>query len=91
MNHFLRFSAIAAILLTAASCSPAKKLSSANPAFPSVDQGGRIAIVAHRGFWNSEAGGFSENSIASLKAAQDAGLWGSECDVHLTADDVVIV
>jgi len=50
-----------------------------------------VAIVAHRGFWNCEAGGFSENSIAALKAAQDAGLWGSECDVHLTADDVVIV
>ena len=59
--------------------------------FPAVGQGGRIAIVAHRGFWNCEAGGNSENSIASLKAAQDAGLWGSECDVHITADDIVMV
>lgn len=50
-----------------------------------------VKIIAHRGFWNCEEGGFSENSIASLRAAQDAGLWGSECDVHLTADDVIIV
>lgn len=50
-----------------------------------------VRIIAHRGFWNCEEGGFSENSIASLKAAQDAGLWGSECDIQLTADDVVIV
>lgn len=49
------------------------------------------AIVAHRGFWKCEAAGMSENSIASLKAAQDNGFWGSECDVHLTADSVAIV
>ena len=61
------------------------------PQFPAVSQQGKVAIVAHRGFWNCEAGGKSENSIASLKAAQDAGVWGSECDVHITADDVVIV
>ena len=59
--------------------------------FPVIDQRGQIAIVAHRGFWKSEQGGMSENSIAALKAAQDAGLWGSECDIHLTADGVVIV
>lgn len=50
-----------------------------------------VKIIAHRGFWNCEAAGFSENSIASLKAAQDAGLWGSECDIQLTADDVIMV
>jgi len=64
---------------------------SSTASFPAVKQGGKIAIVAHRGFWNCEAGGKSENSIASLKAAQDAGLWGSECDVHITTDNVVLV
>lgn len=59
--------------------------------FPKVNQDGKIAVVAHRGFWNCEQGGFSENSIASLKAAQDNGLWGSECDIHLTSDGQVIV
>lgn len=74
-----------------ASCSSTKNTNSANPAFPAVDQGGKTAVVAHRGFWNCEAAGFSENSIASLKAAQDNGFWGSECDIQLTKDDVVIV
>ena len=91
MNHYLRFFAIAGALILAASCSSTKKLSTTTSSFPSIDQGGKIAIVAHRGFWKSEQGGMSENSIASLKAAQDAGLWGSECDIHLTADGVVIV
>jgi len=60
-------------------------------AFPGNPFGGKVAITAHRGFWNCEAAGFSENSIASLAAAQKAGLWGSEFDVQLTKDDVVIV
>ena len=50
-----------------------------------------VAITAHRGFWNSEAGGHSENSLAALRAAQDERFWGSEFDVHLTADSVVVV
>ncbi len=45
------------------------------------------AIVAHRGYWDDNA----QNSIASLKKAQEFGCWGSECDVHLTADNVVVV
>lgn len=75
----------AAALLALASCSGNKT------GFPKIDQKGKTAIVAHRGYWNCEAAGFSENSIASLKAAQDNGLWGSECDVHITTDDVVLV
>lgn len=54
-------------------------------------QDDKVAIVAHRGYWNCEEAGFSENSIASLKAAQDHGFWGSEFDVHLTADEQVVV
>lgn len=51
----------------------------------------KIRIVAHRGYWNCEQAGYTQNCIASLKAAQDAGLWGSEFDVWLTADDQIIV
>jgi len=51
----------------------------------------QVRIAAHRGFWNCEEAGQSENSIAALKAAQDNGLWGSEFDVHLTSDDVIVV
>lgn len=44
-------------------------------------------IVAHRGYWDTNA----QNSIASLAKAQEFGCWGSEFDLHLTADDVVVV
>ena len=82
---------MAAVILVAAACSSTKKISYSPQGFPAIDQQGKVAIVAHRGFWNCEQAGFSENSIASLKAAQDYGLWGSECDIHITSDDVVIV
>ena len=48
-------------------------------------------ICAHRGFWKCEEAGNTQNSIASLRAAQQNGFWGSEFDVHLTADDIVVV
>ena len=50
-----------------------------------------VAIVAHRGYWNCEAGGHARNSVAALKAAQEAGFWGSEFDVNMTADSVLLV
>lgn len=50
-----------------------------------------IGIVAHRGFWNCEEAGFARNSIAALRCAQEAGFWGSEFDVNMTADSVLIV
>ena len=83
---------ILAAALAICACSSTKKTAAQKEnGFPAFDQGGKIAIVAHRGFWDCEAAGHSENSIASLKAAQDNGFWGSEFDVHLTSDDVVIV
>lgn len=48
-------------------------------------------IVAHRGFWNCEEAGFSENSIAALRCAQEAGFRGSEFDVNMTSDKQLIV
>jgi len=52
---------------------------------------GKIAIAAHRGFWESDLAGQAQNSIASLREAQNNSFWGSECDIHLTSDDVMIV
>lgn len=49
------------------------------------------AIVAHRGFWNCEEAGYAKNSIAALKCAQKARFWGSEFDVNMTADEVLLV
>ena len=87
-----RIITLMSIAILAASCGVSKKAATLPVYdFPKLDQKGQIAIVAHRGFWKCEAAGMSENSIASLKAAQDNGFWGSECDIHITADGVVIV
>lgn len=84
-----KFFLIISAAITGILCSGTAKAQ--NSSFPAIRQNGKTAIVAHRGFWNCEQAGFSENSMASLKAAQDAGLWGSECDIHLTSDGKVIV
>ena len=96
MKHFSLITVVAAAFALLAGCSAPKQTTTTTTntehhSFPMVSQDGKVAIVAHRGFWNCEEGGYSENSIAALKAAQNAGVWGSECDVHITADDVVIV
>ncbi len=46
-------------------------------------------IIAHRGYHKSE--GAARNSLNALKAAQEAGYWGSECDLQLTKDGEVLV
>ncbi len=47
----------------------------------------KTQIVAHRGYWEGNA----QNSIASLRKAQEFGCWGSEFDIHLTADGVPVI
>ena len=54
-------------------------------------QSKEVGIVAHRGFWNCEEAGYAENSIAALRCAQEAGFRGSEFDVRMTSDSVLIV
>ncbi|MBR4755816.1 MAG: glycerophosphodiester phosphodiesterase [Bacteroidales bacterium] len=51
----------------------------------------KVAITAHRGFWNCEEAGYAENSIKSLEMAQKNHFWGSEFDVHITSDLVLVV
>ena len=46
-------------------------------------------IVCHRGMWNEP--GSSQNSIRSLVKADSIGAWGSELDVWLTKDGVLVV
>ena len=49
-----------------------------------------VAIVAHRGFWNcGEAG--AKNSIASIEQAQKNDFWGTEFDVNMTKDGMLLV
>src|SRR5690554_348129 len=46
-------------------------------------------LIAHRGAWKLQ--NLPENSIASLKHAIQLNCFGSEFDVHLTKDDVLVV
>jgi len=46
-------------------------------------------VVAHRGAWKTKA--FPENSIAALRYAIEIGCNGTEIDVRMTADSVLIV
>lgn len=46
-------------------------------------------VIAHRGFHATK--GSCRNSIAALKEAQKMGLYGSECDINLTKDGVIVV
>ncbi|MFS4467785.1 glycerophosphodiester phosphodiesterase [Maribacter sp. 2210JD10-5] len=46
-------------------------------------------VVAHRGAWKDK--GLPENSIAALRNAISLGCTGSEFDVRMTLDDVLIV
>jgi len=46
-------------------------------------------IIAHRGFWKSENN--AQNSITSLRKAAEEKVYGSELDIHITKDDVLVV
>ena len=46
-------------------------------------------IIAHRGFWNTENN--AQNSIQSLKQAAQHNFYGTELDIHITKDNVLIV
>ncbi len=53
------------------------------------DQFKHNKVIAHRGAWKNT--GSSQNSVASLKAAIALGCFGSETDVHMTADSAIVV
>ncbi|MBA4300823.1 glycerophosphoryl diester phosphodiesterase [Algoriphagus alkaliphilus] len=46
-------------------------------------------VIAHRGAWKAQ--GFPQNSLASLNEAIRLGCEGSEFDVWMTADEVLVV
>lgn len=48
-----------------------------------------VGIIAHRGFWDSM--GAAQNSIKAMKNAQAKSFYGSELDVWVTTDNVVVV
>lgn len=46
-------------------------------------------VIAHRGAWRASS--LPQNSLAALRRAIAIGCDGSECDVHLSADNVLVV
>ena len=49
----------------------------------------KTRVIAHRGYWTCE--GSAQNSIRSLERASEIGAYGSEFDVYLTADSVLVL
>ncbi|MEZ7888992.1 MAG: glycerophosphodiester phosphodiesterase family protein, partial [Cloacibacterium sp.] len=47
-------------------------------------------VIAHRGFWKTNPT-TAENSIAALKNAQQLKVYGSEFDVRMTKDGVLVI
>ena len=54
-----------------------------------ADRAEQTKVIAHRGYWKCE--GSAQNSIRSLERAAEIGAYGSEFDVHLTADGILVV
>lgn len=75
------FFALCVILISG--CSGSQSLKSSNMSFaPNI-------VVAHRGAWKKN--NLPENSIAALQEAIRLNCTGSEFDVHMTADDSLVV
>lgn len=46
-------------------------------------------VVAHRGHWDAE--GSAQNSLEALRLAGELGVYGSEFDVNMTSDGVLVI
>ncbi|QNL49193.1 glycerophosphodiester phosphodiesterase [Olivibacter sp. SDN3] len=55
----------------------------------SYGQFNKNVVIAHRGAWKAQD--IPQNSLASLNQAVEIGCHGSEFDVHLTKDEVLVV
>lgn len=58
-------------------------------AFSILESMAQPKVIAHRGYWKTENS--AQNSLTSLRKAAEAGCYGSEFDVILTADDELVV
>lgn len=58
---------------------------------PNISYGKKVhtRVIAHRGYWKKY--GAAPNTITALEAAQKLGVYGSEFDVWITKDGVVVV
>ena len=73
-------------LFILSSCQSTNKTTKANKLSPNFAQN---VVVAHRGAWKKNK--LPENSLASLREAIRIGCTGSEFDIHMTADDSLVI
>lgn len=59
------------------------------PMVVTVKQKAPVKIIAHRGYWEKPQ--YPQNSIASLQRALELGIYGSELDVWITQDGVLVL
>ncbi|UYW02265.1 glycerophosphodiester phosphodiesterase [Flavobacterium agricola] len=52
-------------------------------------QAQQTQIIAHRGFWKTENS--AQNSITALQKAAQEQFFGSEFDIHITKDNVLVI
>lgn len=55
-----------------------------------VSVAAQTQIIAHRGYWQTTPP-TTENSLASLKNAQQLGVYGSEFDIRMTLDKQLVI
>ena len=87
MNSRILYGLLAAVLLAGASAC----CLTCDAGTRHLNGRNQVGIVAHRGYWNCEEAGYAKNSIAALRCAQENRFWGSEFDVNMTADGVLLV
>ena len=80
---------LAAALAVNAHCFTVRETAETTDKFSLQSDSDSPKVIAHRGYWRQQ--GAVQNSLSSLRAAADAGVYGSEFDVQITADGVVIV
>lgn len=85
MHFSFKQSFLLLIAFFAFACSGTKKISTTT----TKANGFSNKVIAHRGAFKNT--GVPENSIASLKAAIQLGCGGSEFDIHMTADSVLVI
>ncbi len=66
-----------------------KMIFAAAAALVAISVSAQTQVIAHRGFHATE--GSDKNTISSLLNAQKLGIYGSECDVNMSADDSLMV
>lgn len=55
----------------------------------SISATAQVKVIAHRGFWDTE--GSAQNSISALQKAGKCVCYGSEFDVRITKDGILVI